>query len=250
MSVLRNLEEKIAGLVEGTFGRVFRSAVRPVELARKLAKEMDAHRTVSLTRTYAPNEYVIWLSPDDRARYDGVEQEVIDELVGYLLEHARRERLALISRPQIGFRTDEQLTLGEFGIQARTVKAVAGEAEQSEHGHTMIYSAADLPAEPAAAERPRRSARAALVVDGKRYAVSSAGATVGRSRDCDVVLDDANVSRRHAEIRQGSDGGWTIADLGSTNGVRINGRDISGAHALESGDHVVVGTVDARFEVD
>ena len=64
------------------------------------------------------------------------------------------------------------------------------------------------------------------------------------------MLDDANVSRRHAEIRQGSDGGWTIADLGSTNGVRINGRDISGAHALESGDHVVVGTVDARFEVD
>src|SRR6476646_10361572 len=191
MSVLRNLEEKIAGLVEGTFGRVFRSEVRPVELARKLAKEMDAHRTVSLTRTYVPNEYVIWLSPDDRQRYEGVEQEVIDELAGYLLEHARRERLALISRPQIGFRTDERLTLGEFGIQARTVKAVAGEAEQADHGHTMIYSAAELP-EPPVEARPRQALRAALVVAGKRYAIASGGATIGRSRDCDVVLDDAN----------------------------------------------------------
>ena len=68
MSVLRSLESKIAGLVEGTFGRVFPSEVRPVELAHKLAREMDEHRTVSLSRTYVPNEYVVWLSPDDRAR--------------------------------------------------------------------------------------------------------------------------------------------------------------------------------------
>src|SRR3954447_5040731 len=121
MSVLRNLEDRIAGLVEGTFGRVFRSEVRPVELARKLAKEMDEHRTVSVSRTYVPNEYIVWLSTEDRARYDGVEHEVIDELGAYLLEHARRERLAMISRPVIEFRTDDQLSLGQFGIQARTV---------------------------------------------------------------------------------------------------------------------------------
>src|SRR5205085_10027875 len=144
MSVLRSLEEKIAGLVEGTFGRVFRSEVRPVELARKLAKEMDEHRTVSVSRTYVPNEYVVWLSPADRERYEGVEQSVIDELGAYLLEHARRERLALISRPNIELRTDERLQLGEFGIQARTVKAGGGgEAEQAGHGNTMVYSTAD-----------------------------------------------------------------------------------------------------------
>src|SRR5205823_7265271 len=122
MSVLRSLEEKIAGLVEGAFGRVFRSQVRPVELARKLAREMDDHKTVSVSRTYVPNEYAIWLSPEDRERYEGVEQEVIDELSAYLLEHARRERLALVSRPQITFQTDERLHLGEFGIQARLVR--------------------------------------------------------------------------------------------------------------------------------
>src|SRR5918998_5019777 len=114
MSVLRNLETKLADLVEGTFGRVFKSEVRPVELARKLAREMDEHKTVSVSRTYVPNEYIVYLSPEDRARLEGVEDSLIVELGAYLLEHARRERLALLSRPQIEFRTDERLALGEF----------------------------------------------------------------------------------------------------------------------------------------
>src|SRR3954464_6419352 len=99
MSVLRNLESKLADLVEGTFGRVFRSEVRPVELARKLAKEMDEHRTVSVSRTYVPNEYLAYLTPRDGRRSEGAKQEVIDELAGSLPDRARRERLALVSRP-------------------------------------------------------------------------------------------------------------------------------------------------------
>src|SRR4029450_1559980 len=101
MSVLRNLESRIADLVEGTFGRVFRTQVRPVEIARKLAREMDEHKTVSVSRTYVPNEYAVWLSPEGRTRLGGVEHELLDELAAYLLEHARRERLALVSRPKI-----------------------------------------------------------------------------------------------------------------------------------------------------
>ena len=253
MSVLRNLEEKIAGLVEGTFGRVFRSEVRPVELARKLAKEMDEHKTHSVSRTYVPNEYVVWLSTEDRARYEGVEDEVIDELGAYLLEHARRERLALVSRPKIEFRTDERLSLGEFGIQARTVRATEpGEAQQADHGHTMVYSTADRVQEPLREERASRAGRAVLLAEGKRHAIAPGGALIGRSRDCDIVLQDSNVSRRHAEIRPGPQGRWTVADLGSTNGVRVNGRDIGSGHAqpLTAGDEVAFGTVDARFEVD
>src|SRR6476659_9058591 len=154
MSVLRSLEEKIAGLVEGAFGRAFRSQVRPVELARKLAKEMEEHKTVSVSRTYVPNEYAIWLSPEDRARYEGVEHEVIDELGAYLLEHARREKLAMVSRPVIEFRTDESLALGQFGIQARTVKLGATDApEQADHGHTAIYSTAQRKQQPLADDR-------------------------------------------------------------------------------------------------
>src|SRR5918911_465516 len=108
MSVLRNLESKMADLVEGTFARAFKSEVRPVEIARKLAREMDEHRVQSLSRTYAPNEYAVWLSPEDRAQFDGVEDDLAQDLGGYLLEHARSERIALMTRPSVEFRTDDR----------------------------------------------------------------------------------------------------------------------------------------------
>jgi hypothetical protein len=252
VSVLRSLETKIADLVEGTFGRVFRSEVRPVELARGLAKEMDQHRTVSVSRVYVPNEYVVWLSPDDRARFEGVEQEIADELGAYLLEHARREKLALVSRPQVTFDVDDALRLGEFGIQARLVRPAAqGQAEQGDHGHTMVYSTSDRLREELDQPRgPAPTGRAMVLAEGKRMVVSSGGAVLGRSRDCDVVLADPNVSRRHAEIRPDGSGGWTVHDLGSTNGVKVNGRRIDGPTALKTGDRLALGTADVRFVVE
>jgi hypothetical protein len=255
MSVLRNLEDKIADLVEGTFGRVFRTQVRPVEIARRLAREMDEHKTVSVSRTYVPNEYVVWLGSEDRERFEGVERDVADELAAYLLEHARRERLALVSRPTIAFRTDERLRLGEFGIQARLVRQAPApvgepEIEQADHGHTMVYSTAGRVQEELHEARVGRHGRPTLLAEGKRFAIGAGGALIGRSRDCDIVLGDGNVSRRHAEIRPAGDG-WTIADLGSTNGVKVNGRTVGAGRPapLASGDHVDVGTVDATFEV-
>ena len=250
MNVLRSLEHKIAGLVEGAFGRVFRSEVQPMELAHRLAREMDEHRTVSLSRTYAPNEYVVWLSPEDRARYDGVELQVIDELAGYLLEHARRESLALVSSPLLSFHTDEELRVGEFGIQARMVRPPESEGdrpEQAEHGHTMIYSASERVQEPLTQSRAARAPRALLLVEGRRMLVPPTGAVVGRSRECDVVLSDPNVSRRHAELRPDG-GGWTIADLGSTNGVRVNGEAIDRQQPLTPGDRIELGSTEVVFE--
>src|SRR6201999_4631316 len=119
MSVLRSIESKIAGLVEGTFSRAFRSEVRPVEIARKLAREMEEHRTLSLSRTYVPNEYRVFLSPRDRERFADYEGALAEELTGYLLEHARRERLVLLTRPTVEFETDDRLGLGGFGSQPR-----------------------------------------------------------------------------------------------------------------------------------
>ena len=121
MPVLRTLDSKIGGLVEGIFSRVFRSEVRPVEIARKLAREMEEHQSFSLSRTYVPNEYRVYLSPRDRDRFADYEDALADELAGYLLEHARRERFALLSRPVIEFQTDARLGLGQFGIQTRVV---------------------------------------------------------------------------------------------------------------------------------
>jgi hypothetical protein len=255
MSVLRNLETKLADLVEGTFGRVFRSEVRPVEVARRLAREMDEHKTVSVSRTYVPNEYVIWLSPEDRERLEGVEGSLIDELSAYLLEHARRERLSLLSRPQLEFRTDDRIALG--GIQARLVRPSdeprpdTGEhAEQADHGNTMIYSTAGRIRGPVEEAQGTRPTRALLLAEGRRHVIPPGGALIGRSRECDVVLADANVSRRHAEIRPAAADTWTIADLGSTNGVQVNGRPISGAATLNAGDRVVLGTAEIAFELE
>jgi hypothetical protein len=258
MNVLKSVETTIANLVEGTFGRLFRSEVRPMELARKLAREMDEHRTMSVSRVYAPNEYSVWLSPEDRARYEGVEHEVIDELCAYLLEHARREELILTASPVISFQTDERLALGEFGIQAQLVRPgghsdeahdgpSAPQSEPSEHGETMIYSTSAR-VRGQVAEAQDRPARALVVVAGRRLAVPSRGATIGRSRDCDIVLDDTGISRRHAEISPGAQG-WTIADLGSTNGVRLNGRALRAAQPLHTGDRVELGSTEIVFEL-
>ena len=128
MALLRNLEQSLSGLLEGTVGRVFRNEVRPTEIARKLAREMEINKRVSLSRTYAPTDYLVYLSPEDRARYAGVEHSIAEELGAYLLEHARRERLVLVRRPLVEFRTDQRLHLGEFGIEARTAPISAEEA--------------------------------------------------------------------------------------------------------------------------
>jgi hypothetical protein len=256
MNLLKSVETTIANLVEGAFGRVFRSEVRPMELARKLAREMDAHRTVSVSRVYVPNEYSVWLSPEDRERYQGVEHEVIDELSAYLLEHARREDLILASQPHIEFHTDERLALGEFGIQARLVRAPGHSDEhpeppvnEEEHGQTMIYSTSARVRGPVEEiQARRRTPRALLVVGGRRLLVPPAGGVIGRSRDCEIVLDDAGVSRHHAELRPAGDG-WTIADLGSTNGVLVNGEGIRGAHAVQSGDRLEMGSTEILFEL-
>jgi hypothetical protein len=237
--------------VEGTFSRAFKSEVRPVEIARKLAREMDQHRVQSLSRTYAPNEYAVWLSPDDRAQFEGYEDELKRELAGYLLEHARREKVSLLTRPQIEFRTDDRLRLGEFGIQARLVKPperAEQEPSQGDHGHTMVYTVSDRLAEPLREPDPRR-ASARLNVEGRTELLGSAGAVIGRSREADIHIEDPNVSRKHAEVRP-SGGSWIVRDLGSTNGVKVNGRRIQGPQSLKRGDVIELGTARVTFELE
>ncbi|MEA2298583.1 MAG: hypothetical protein QOF77_1519 [Solirubrobacteraceae bacterium] len=258
MSVLRSLETKIAGLVEGAFGRAFRSEIKPLELARRLIREMDDHRTVTLNRTYVPNEFAVWLSPADRANFDGLEQAVIDELGAALLEHARSEGLTMVARPAIEFATDERLALGDCGIQARRVRLEEHDAPEAppavvpaarESGHTMVFSSAERLKEPLAAARSIQRNRVLVVVEGKRMPIGPSGAVIGRSRDCDIVMTSTDVSRRHAEILA-TDNGWAVHDLGSTNGVRVNGQRIRGTEAIHAGDTIELGAARLTIEVD
>jgi hypothetical protein len=228
--------------------------VQPVELARKLAKEMDSHKTAGVARVYVPNEYTVYLSGKDRVRLEGYERSLEQELAGYLLEHARRRGYDLLTRPTVAFETDERLRLGEFGIQARLVKPPAHEGAapvQGEEGHTMVYSAVrDAPPEKEApSRRAEVASRAVVTVDERRYVLEGPRATIGRSKDADCVLRDPNVSRRHAELRRSPQGDWTIADLGSTNGIKVNGRRV-GSTRLASGDQVTIGTTTFLFDIE
>ena len=250
--VLRAIEQKIESLFEGVFGRAFRTNVQPVELARKLAKEMDEHRTISVSRVYVPNEYTVYLSPDDREQFSGYEDNLKGELQDYLSEHSRREEYALLSPVRVLMETDADLDVGEFGIATRMVqpdrRVTQGEpAGDVAPGATMIYKPkAQPPTQAVSAEELGVEADlVTLSFDGKRYEVKQRRVVIGRARDCDIQLSDTNVSRRHAELRQEGASYW-IVDLGSTNGLEVNGQRVKRAK-LSDGDTVTVGSTEVTF---
>jgi FHA domain-containing protein len=252
--VLRAIEQKIEALFEGIFGRAFRANVQPVELARKLAKEMDDHRTISVSRVYVPNEYTVYLSPSDRTQFENYEQSLQDELQDYLAGHARREQYALLSTPRVLFETDADLDLGEFGIATRMAqpeKRARRDDEpepQLEPGATMIYKpTTPAPTEavaPADLGLPPEVVR--LTYDGTSRELDQPKIVIGRSRDCDIQLADANVSRRHAELRHEGASYW-IVDLGSTNGTEVNGKRVNRAQ-LRDGDKIMLGSTEITFD--
>ena len=248
--VLRSLEQKLESLLEGVFGRAFKANVQPVELARKLAKEMDEHRTISVSRVYVPNEYTLYLSTSDRDQFSGYEASLLGELQEYLIEHARREGYALLTQPRVLVETDADLAVGEFGIATRMAQpkgaAIIPDAPEVEAGATMIYKPR-VPEAEAAPEPPPSPERevVTLVVDGAPYEVTKRRVTIGRSRECDIRLADPNASRRHAELRQDGAAYW-IVDLDSTNGVEVNGTRTKRAK-LEPGDTVTIGATRLEF---
>lgn len=281
---LRDIEQKIEGVVEKTFGRMFRSTLQPVELARRLAREMEDHKTVSVSRVYVPNQYTVYLAPADRRQFSSYESALVLELGSYLEAHARSEGLSLLSMPRIRLETDSDLRPGEFGIACRMVDPGRGGGddvpaapvapEAAPQGEAPAPAPAQAPAPepevPAAPAEPLpnealaavsgtqvlspEQARAAglvreqvtLYVAGQAFRVSQKVTTLGRSRDCDIVVPDPNVSRVHAEVRhEGLE--YVLVDLGSTNGVEVNGRRVL-RHSLRDGDRVSLGGAEVVVE--
>jgi Protein of unknown function (DUF3662)/FHA domain len=282
VSVFRDIERRIGGLVEGLFGRTFRSSVQPVELARKLAKEMDDHRTISIHRVYVPNSYTVYLNPTDREQFAAYETQMCNELAEYLVEHARREGYSTATRPVVTLESEPDLTVGMFGIavgaeegaQAPPAAAATVSAEAAAAmavpvpppaappaplapplpdapfvtGATMVYASDPEPEpEPEPAEPARKPReRAVLLWDDHELALDQGVVVLGRSSGCNVVVDDPNVSRRHAEIRRVGEG-YSLVDLGSTNGTEVNGQRV-GETSLMNGDVIGVGTTRLTFE--
>jgi Protein of unknown function (DUF3662)/FHA domain len=257
MSVLRNIESRIEGLFEGIFGRAFRTHVQPIELARKLVKEMDDHRSVSVSRVYVPNEYTLYLSPPDRKQFAGYEGSLVGELQEYLAEHARREQYALLTPPHVLITEDDDLAVGEFGIATRMAPPSEGAAALSEPprerpAETMIYRAPApdpvpppapvAPPEPEPEPEPEPREIFTLNVDRKVHELLKERVVLGRSREADVRISDLNVSRKHAEVRQRGEE-YVLVDLGSTNGTLLNGKRVDRA-PLKEGDVITLGSTD------
>ncbi len=221
MPNLRDFERRLGGLVEGLFSKTFRSGVQPVELAKRLIKEMDARRTVGVTEVWAPNHFTFHLSPDDGERFEQAEAAIVAELKNVIRENASERGWGLVGPPEVEFFVDERLRKGDFTCEAALVEG----AEKVEPSVPPVPVGLLLVQE-----------------DGSSRTVplTTETATIGRLPDCDIVLKDKGASRRHAQIR--TEGGVsTLTDLGSTNGTRLNGQMVQ-SRRLEDGDRIVIGS--------
>jgi Protein of unknown function (DUF3662)/Inner membrane component of T3SS, cytoplasmic domain len=221
--ILRDFERRLGGLVEGLFSKTFRSGVQPVEIAKRIIREMEDGRSVGVSEIWAPNRFELSLSPEDAARYGQAEAAIVSELKRVIRDTAAERGWGLVGPPEVTFVVDDGLKRGDLGCEASLVE---GEDRDAMAGN-----------------------RASLVIreEGGERTVPLTGdtVTVGRLADCDVVLKDKGASRKHAQLRLRS-GVWSVTDLGSTNGTRLNGQTIQ-SRELSDGDKVTIGSTVLEF---
>jgi hypothetical protein len=215
---LQQFEERLERLVEGTLAKPFRSNLQPVEIGRRLTREMDLHRRVGVRGLIAPNAFAVTLAPDDVGRFSNFIDALSRELSDAAREHARVESYTFVGPVEVEIFESDGLKTGRFTVTA--------EVRESEDGGFL----AEL-----------------VMPDGRRIALGAQPLVIGRLPECDVVLNDSNVSRRHAELRRSGDGVF-LTDLGSTNGTRVNGTPVR-EQILASGDEVSVGSTKLIFEM-
>jgi hypothetical protein len=205
-------------MVEGAFARAFKSGLRPVELGRRLVREMDDNRSIGVRGdTVVPNLFTVQMSHDDLDQFEGVQDSLTRELADAAREHARDEGYAFMGPVEVELVADDRYHTGAFQIVGRMVEGVGG----SGAGSVVLPS-------------------------GERFTLAETTITVGRHPESNMVLADPNVSRNHAEIRPQGDR-YVVVDLGSTNGTRVNGVRVD-TQILEDGDELTFGNTRMRFE--
>jgi len=220
--ILRDFERRLGSLVEGFFATTFRSGLQPVELAKRLMREMDANRTVGVREVWAPNRFVFSLSEHDAQRFEQAEHALVAELRQVVRDAAAERGWGLVGPPEIEFEVDEELGKGRFACGASFVEGEEELAPQPADGRPIL-----------------------VLSDGRAVRLAKPTLTIGRLPECDLVVDDAGASRRHAQLRR-AETGYVITDLGSTNGTLVNGRTIQ-EQVLEDGDTITIGETDLEF---
>jgi Protein of unknown function (DUF3662)/FHA domain len=218
MPNLRHFERHLGDFVEGLFSKTFRSGLQPVEIAKRIVREMDDGKQVGVEEVWAPNRFEVSLSNEDAPRFGQMEAALATELKRVIRETAQERGWDLVGPPEVAFFIDKELRRGDLEVEATLVEG-------------------ERPPEPAAP-----TARLVVHHDGatRDVPLTKEVVTIGRLADSDVVLDDKGASRRHAQVRT-KDGVSTLTDLGSTNGTKLNGQQVQ-ARTLEDGDRITVGT--------
>ena len=236
MSGLQKFEQRLEQMVSGAFARAFRSAVQPVEIAAALQRECDNNTQIlSRQRRMVPNDFHVELSQPDMDRLAPYDSALVKELTAQLEEHGEKQSYLFAGPITIGFEAADDLTIGRFRVRSQAHAAVISNAT-----HTQV-----------------RRARAFLEVNGTRHPLQSPGLVVGRGTEADLRINDPGVSRRHVEFTVNDavtgDIRISVQDLGSTNGMLVDGHRITST-ALQDGSEVKVGrtvmTVRVEEDVD
>jgi hypothetical protein len=248
VGVLQAFERRFGGLVEGAFAKVFKGDVQPVEIAGALQRETDNRKSiVGPGRVHVPNDFVVELGDHDHERLAEWEGPLGDELGAMVREHAAEQGYSFVGPVHVGFEHVPEISTGTFRIRSGVV---AGETPPE----PVSQPAAPARTTPAA-PRPGVTGRPRLVlgVGGQAGSESTldlnkAVTVIGRANECELRLDDPGVSRRHAEIRVNG-GEAEVIDLGSTNGIRVNGKAVPSARLLD-GDRIDLGSTSLVFRRD
>jgi hypothetical protein len=229
MPILRDFERRLGNMVEGFFATAFRSGLQPVELAKRILREMDAGKSVGVKGVWAPNHFVFTLSSEDAERFQQVEGALVSELKQVVRDAAAERGWGLVGPPEIEFRTDDSIGRGQFGCEATLVE---GEPE------------------PAPASSARGGEAAIVLLEeghaARTYQLHKQSVAIGRLPECDIVTSDPGASRRHATITREDGGEYVLTDLGSTNGTLVNDEPV-GEHVLSHGDRITIGNTVLEF---
>lgn len=229
MGLADEFERRLERAVEGIFSKAFRSRIQPAELGRRLLREMEGGKSVSVGAVYVPNVYDIALGTTDYARFAGLVPTLRSDFAVLLADTARDRRWQLPGPIDVRFEEDPEIPEGQFQVQGSHDATVVPETPVALHEPTPMLSLAG-------AEPP------------KEWRLESDQVTIGRLGSCEIALDDPNVSRRHALLSKRPDG-WWIVDLGSTNGTLVN-ESLVKERRLGWGDRIRLGTTEFEYRAD